>query len=152
ALGQIVRLAAPPVGGQSGETSFRYGPAGELIEQRTPRGLFADPVIADPFIRHSFTNDPLTKIRTIVQGANTATPRRWWVRSNSDGQPEEIVDPAGRVTRIRYDERGLPLERTIYAGTVDERQFQFIYDRNGNHVRTVAPDEGEILYRYDIWD
>jgi RHS repeat-associated protein len=152
ALGQVVRLRKPAVGGATGDVVYRYGPDGRLRTLDTPRGGYQDATIADPFIRHEFQFDVLGHVRSAVYGANTAQPRRWTFKRASDGQPLEIVDPLGRVTRTVYDERRLPLRHTLFPGTPDERTAHLVYDRNGRLTRFTDATGRRVDHAYDSWD
>jgi RHS repeat-associated protein len=153
ALGQMLRLLNPLVNGSRAEIVYRYGRDGRLKSQETPRGNYQDGVIADSFIRHELEYDVLGYVKSIVDGANTSQPRKWQIKKrNAAGYPHEVVDPLGRVTRMEYDERNLLTRQTLFAGTAEEKQVRFTYDRNGNQIKVTDPADRQIEYQYDSWD
>ncbi|MFG3604428.1 DUF6531 domain-containing protein [Micromonospora chersina] len=150
ALGRIRRLRRPAINGNHAEVVNRYGPSGLLVEQRTPRGALVDPALVDGYLRHDLATTART--RTMVLAANTSAPRQWLFETDWAGRVTGIIDPLGRKTRQRYDERGLLIERTTPAGNGPARTERFGYDRNGNLVRHVQPSGGVIRYQYDGFD
>ena len=152
ALGQLLRLKSPLVDGKRSEIVFHYGSDGRLMSQETPRGAYSDGTIADPFIRHTFDFDPLSHVHSVIDNANTAYPRKSLIKRSSEDMPLEVVDSLGRVVRVEYDERTLPLQQVMHAGTPEERATQFKYDRNGNLVYIADATGSKQRLHFDAWD
>jgi len=148
-LGQLTSTTMPPVNGSTAVFKLEYNADRLPARQFIPRGDYADPVLQGGWIINELTYDPASQLSRVVHFANTAaSSSESWVR-DVFGDIVCETDAIGRVTRYRYDERGLVLERVEYAQTAAPRITRYRYDLGGRITRIVEPDQTEKRFAYD---
>lgn len=151
-LGYLTAVRKPAIAGDTAETRYLYFPSGRVRREERPRGEYADPVIADPFIAHEYEYDVFGTLGRARFGVNTANPIEYAYERDSHGNIRSIRDPLGRRTRISYDERSLAIAQTETTGMPEEATWRYLYDANGNRSAVIDPVGHRIDYAYDSWD
>ena len=131
ALGQLEETMLPPVAGSSARIRTHFTREGMPLRVERPRGDYADGVITQDAIIDEYRLDVLGNVSEIILGTNTIRPRSTKFHRDHVGRAHEIIDPLGMRTRRIFDERGLLVEETIGAGTVDALTTRWTYDLDG---------------------
>jgi RHS repeat-associated protein len=72
----------------------------------------------------------------------------WRFKYDTNGRPEEVVDPAGRVTRYRYDDDERGDIKSVHKHLPGGQSITWDYDRFGR-LTSAADPLGKTLFRYD---
>jgi RHS repeat-associated protein len=152
ALDLTTAVRLPVVNGEVAEARFFHTPDGLVRREELPRGTYTDPVIADTFLAHEYEYDVFGNLVQATYGVNTIAPRTYEYKRDGEGHIVEMRDALGRLTSLRYDERGRVLTRTEAAGLSEEASWQFFYDVNGNQTSVMDPAGHRLDYIYDAWD
>jgi RHS repeat-associated protein len=151
-LGYLTAVRHPAINGDRAETRYFYFPSGRLRREEVPRGTYADPIIADPFIAHEYQYDVFGTLSLARYGVNTATPLEYAYERDPLGNIRSIRDPLGRRTLLSYDERAQAITKTEAAGLPEEAIWRYLYDANGNQRAVIDPAGHRVDYAYDAWD
>jgi YD repeat-containing protein len=151
-LGYLTAVRKPAIAGDMAETRYFYFPSGRVRREERPRGEYADPVIAEPYIAHEYQYDLFGTLSRTRYGVNTASPIEYLYERDSRGLVRSIRDPLGRRTQIAYDERGQVVAQTEAFGLPEQATWRYLYDANGNQRAIIDPAGHRVDYAYDAWD
>ena len=115
----------------------------------------------DPQMRPSEMREPDGTYTTYVRDAQGNITQRTKHRPDGgvissesttyDGQgnPLEVIDALGRITRNIYNAAGLPTKRTVAVGTADAATWDYAYDDQGRLLATTDANGNVTDYAYD---
>ena len=68
---------------------------------------------------------------------------------HTSSQPTLVTSPAGKATKIVYDENFQPTSMTVGYGSSDALTNTFSYDHNGNRLTSTDMTDHSVVYYYD---
>jgi RHS repeat-associated protein len=150
AIGLVESRRVPGASGVD-EIRFFYDRAARVRREEWPRGSYDDGGLADSFIANEYDYDVLGHVARARFGVNASRPTEYAFSADEEQRILLAIDPLGRVTRQRFDERGLLLERREAFGTPDEAVWRTSYGRDGRRRAAVDPAGHAFAFRYDAW-
>lgn len=151
ALGQVEKMVAPEVGGQSAEIHRWFDDSGSVIRLARPAGSSAASVILGTSIVDEYERDVVGNIRSVTLAANTDVPRKWLQCVDHEGRPVSTWDAAGKRIDRCYGENGVLLSETAAAGEVEAQTTKYVYDRAERMTQMTGPWKDVTTIKYDIW-
>ncbi|HEX7047248.1 MAG TPA: RHS repeat-associated core domain-containing protein [Gammaproteobacteria bacterium] len=94
----------------------------------------------------TYTYDSFGNLATVTNALGHLTQ---YPSYDAHGNPLEIIDPNGIVTKLAYDLRQRLVSRTVAFGTPSATTTLFDYDLAGQLEKTTLPNGSWISYEYD---
>ena len=129
ALGQLEQRKEPAIEGIETITFFHYDADKKLIVTEKPKGSYRG--IADSHIIDRNERDVLGYRTKIVLSDNTPEKRTFRICNDYRGNPIEISNPDGSVTKRIIDERGLLVYQELQGEDGKRVSSKNVYDRTG---------------------
>jgi RHS repeat-associated protein len=139
-LGQLAEVQLRVVGGRRASFKFEYNEDRKVVREYTPRGAYSDGIIQDEWIIHEYEYDVASRLRRQTRNVNTVAPQVTSFAHDVHGRIRNVIDPIGRETRFKYDERGLVLGQIRFANDSSPLETTFRYDRTGRLTKARYAD------------
>jgi len=123
AKGNLRRITAPMVDGQTIQASFTYNAFGQVLTATDPNGLVTT------YAYHATSGELLQ----VTRGTGTPQAATTSLAYDAVGNVTSLTDPRGNVTTFTYDERNQLITTT--APTPFSFETHLGYDENGNVIQ-----------------
>ena len=151
ALGQVEKMIAPEVDGQTGTIQQWFDDSGSVVRLERPAGSAAAAVSSGTSIVDEYKRDVLGHVHLVTLAANTDVPRTWLQHVDHEGRPVSIWDPAGTRMDRCFSENGLLLSETAAAGEVEAQTTKYAFSRAGRVTRITGPWKDVTTFEYDVF-
>ena len=151
ALGQVEKILAPEVDGQTAQVCRWFDDSGFVVRVERPAGSSTAALIQGTSIVDEYERDEIGNVRSATLATNTDVPRNWLQRVDHEGRPVSTWNPAGtRVDRC-FGENGVLLRETMAAGDNLAEKTSYVHDSAGRATRITGPRKDVTKFEYDVW-